>query len=224
MDTTQEAGPSSLKTPQTNQAEWPSSSSNAISTPTSSTPSRQTFPRRLSLLQNDTSSPIRSDDSRRTSFTGGPKPLSLGSQSVVGASAASSSAAGTGTGVDTPRRGKRTSLSYIPSPSTSVQADDVQLSRAPSSSSATGRTRTGSISRAAGSRRRPSQASQSAHSDADDWLMSEEDASFSLPTKSMAERDSAKVEALFNDVRCYPHACPSPAFRPHILTWLCTRY
>ncbi|SPO28753.1 uncharacterized protein UTRI_04631 [Ustilago trichophora] len=205
MDTSQEAGPSNLKTPQTDQSEWSS-----ISTPTattSSTPSRQTLPRRLSLLQNDSapsssSSPIRSsDDTRRTSFTGGPKPLSLGSQSVVTGAPISSGS----TGTDTPRRGKRTSLSYIPSPSTSVKAtataEDGQLTRAPSTSSASGRTRTGSISRATGTapRRRPSHASQGGNSDADDWLMSEEDASFSLPSRTMAERDSAKVEALFND-------------------------
>ncbi|SPO28232.1 uncharacterized protein UTRI_04631_B [Ustilago trichophora] len=207
MDASQQAGPSNLKTPQTDQSEWAS-----ISTPTttisSGTPSRHTLPRRLSLLQNDstssssTSSPIRSsDDARRTSFTGGPKPLSLGSQSVVTGGPSSSGS----TATDTPRRGKRTSLSYIPSPSTSVKAaataDDGQLARAPSTSSASGRTRTGSISRATGTtpRRRPSQASQGGNSDADDWLMSEEDASFSLPTRTMAERDSAKVEALFND-------------------------
>lgn len=203
-------GPSNLGTPQKDQTEW----SNAT------TPSRQTFPRRLSLLQNETTasastSPIRGngvEDARRTSFTGGPKPLSLGSQPIVGSST------GTGTpsssaGVETPRRGKRTSISYIPSPSQSVNAnDDVpqQLNRVPSTGGA-GRTRTGSISRAAAgsapNRRRPSQASQSGagnNSDAgDDWLMSEEDSSFSLPaaSKSMAERDSAKVEALFNDVR-----------------------
>ncbi len=89
----QEAGPSALKTPVTDQSEWASSS----------TPSRQTFPRRLSLLQSESavSSPIRTPTSasvdsqsqsqqqqqqqqndRRTSFTG-PKPLSLSSQPMT---------------------------------------------------------------------------------------------------------------------------------------------
>uniref|UniRef100_V5GLQ3 Protein YAE1 n=1 Tax=Kalmanozyma brasiliensis (strain GHG001) TaxID=1365824 RepID=V5GLQ3_KALBG len=124
-----------------------------------------------------------------------PKPLNLGSQPV----ASSSTPSGPPT-TDTPRRGQRSSITYIASPATSVKADE-GLSRNPSTSSASSRTRTGSISRAtSGSlRRKPSQASQGASSDADDWLMSEEDASFSLPTKTMAERDSAKVEALFND-------------------------
>ncbi|TKY89816.1 hypothetical protein EX895_001113 [Sporisorium graminicola] len=189
----------SLKTPQMDQSEW--SSSSAFATPTSSTSSLKTFPRRLSLLQNDTSaSPVRttsSDDStRRTSFTG-PKPLNLASQPV-------SSAGST----ETPKQSKRSSISYIPSPSTSVRTDDGGLSRALSTSSASGRTRTGSISRAtaaagssaAAARRRPSQASQT-NSDADDWLMNDHDASSSAAARSMAERDSAKVEALFNDVR-----------------------
>lgn len=200
--TNQPAGAaSSFKTPQMDQSEW----SAATPTATTTTPSRHTFPRRLSLLQNETASPARSDTpqeaSRRTSFTG-PKPLNLVSQPLSSAvpSSASSSA-----GPDTPRRGKRTSLSYIPSPSTS-KIDDGQLSRAQSTSSASGRTRTGSISRATNaSRRRPSQASQAsagANSDADDWLMSEEDASFSLPSaaRAMTQRDSAKVEAQFQDV------------------------
>lgn len=205
----QEAGPSAFKTPQNEQTEWTASSSSTT------TPSRQTFPRRLSLLQNDSSSfssPAR-DDGRRTSFTGPPKPLSLGSQSVTTPTTTGAS------GFDTPRRGKRTSLSYISSPSTSFKANDdaavaPPLSRAPSTSSASGRTRTGSISRTTGSsRRRPSQAS-----DADDWLMSEDDTSFSLPSaaRAMAERDSAKVEAQFHDVR------PSP-FTP-LVSARCIQY
>lgn len=188
--TSQEAGPSSFTTPKTDQGEWSSSS----------TPSRHTFPRRLSLLQNDTSSPVRATaEDARTSSAGGPKPLSLGSHPVTSAAGPSGSGA-----TDTPRRGKRTSLSYIPSPSTSVKAvSEVQLSRAPSTTStASGRTRTGSISRATAPRRPPSQSSQTANSDADDWLMSEEDASFSFPSaaRAMAQRDSAKVEAQFHDV------------------------
>ncbi|GAC74281.1 hypothetical protein PANT_10c00089 [Moesziomyces antarcticus T-34] len=189
---------SSFKTPQMDQSEW-----SAATPTTTTTPSRHTFPRRLSLLQNEAASPARSDapqeGSRRTSFTG-PKPLNLVSQPLSSAVPSSASSSGP----DTPRRGKRTSLSYIPSPSTS-KIDDGQLSRAQSTSSASGRTRTGSISRATNaSRRRPSQASQAsagANSDADDWLMSEEDASFSLPSaaRAMTQRDSAKVEAQFQD-------------------------
>ncbi|SOV06757.1 uncharacterized protein UDID_05619 [Ustilago sp. UG-2017a] len=179
----QEAAPSSFRTPQNEQTDWTCAVSTPATCTATGTPSRHSLPRRLSLLQNDTSSSssssARTDDGRRTSFTG-PKPLSLGSQSVTTPTTASASASG----FDTPRRGKRTSLSYISSPSTS---------------SASGRTCTGSISRAArGSRRRPSQASDTA---ADDWLMSEDDTSFSLPAaaRAMGERDSAKVEAQFHD-------------------------
>nr|CDI54423.1 conserved hypothetical protein [Melanopsichium pennsylvanicum 4] len=193
---THEAGPSSMTTPRTDQSEWASASTPIAS----STPSRQTFPRRLSLLQNDISSPVRPDiDGRRTSFTGGPKPLSLGSQSIVTAQTPTSASSGT----DTPRRGNRTSLSYIPSPSTSIKTDDngVGLARNPSTSSASGRTRTGSISRAtATTRRRPSQTSNyTSNNNDDDWLMSEEDVANSLTQRSMGERDTAKVENLFND-------------------------
>ncbi|SAM84378.1 uncharacterized protein UBRO_05619-A [Ustilago bromivora] len=179
----QEAAPSSFRTLQNEQTDWTCAVSTPATCTATGTPSRQSLPRRLSLLQNDTSSSssssARTDDGRRTSFTG-PKPLSLGSQSVTTPTTASASASG----FDTPRRGKHTSLSYISSPSTS---------------SASGRTRTGSISRTArGSRRRPSQASDTA---ADDWLMSEDDTSFSLPAaaRAMGERDSAKVEAQLHD-------------------------
>ncbi|KAJ1043128.1 hypothetical protein NDA10_007571 [Ustilago hordei] len=179
----QGAAPSSFRTRQKEQTDWTCAVSTPATCSATGTPSRQSLPRPLSLLQNDTSSSssssARTDDGRRASFTA-PKPLSLGSQSVTTPTTASASTSA----FDTPRRGKRTSLSYISSPSTS---------------SASGRTRTGSISRTArGSRRRPSQASDTA---ADDWLMSEDDTSFSLPAaaRAMAERDSAKVEAQFHD-------------------------
>lgn len=181
----QGAAPSSFCRVRKEQTDWTCAVSTPATCTATGTPSRQSLPRPLSLLQNDTSSSssssARTDDGRRTSFTA-PKPLSLGSQSVTTPTTASASASA----FDTPRRGKRTSLSYISSSSTS---------------SASGRTRTGSISRTArGSRRRPSQASDTA---ADDWLMSEDDTSFSLPaaSRAMAERDSAKVEAQFHDVR-----------------------
>ncbi|KAJ1024399.1 hypothetical protein NDA18_004566 [Ustilago nuda] len=179
----QGAALSSFRTRQKEQADWTCAVSTPATCTATGTPSRQSLPRPLSLLQNDTSSSssssARTDDGRRSSFTA-PKPLSLGSQSVTTPTTASASTSA----FDTPRRGKRTSLSYIPSPSTS---------------SASGRTRTGSISRTArGSRRRPSQASDTA---TDDWLMCEDDTSFSLPAaaRAMAERDSAKVEAQFHD-------------------------
>ncbi|CBQ68287.1 conserved hypothetical protein [Sporisorium reilianum SRZ2] len=193
MDPSLQQEASNLRTPQMG---------TSSATPTSSTPSRKAFPRRLSLLQNDTASPVRAttssssdDPARTTSFTG-PKPLSLGSQPITSASASAGS-------TETPRQSKRSSITYIPSPSTSLRQEEVQLSRAPSTSSASGRTRTGSISRAtagagsAAARRRTSQASQ-ANSDADDWLMNDQDAASSA-ARSMAERDSAKVDALFND-------------------------
>lgn len=185
------AGPSNLETPQMDHTALFSAS-----TPTSSTPSRQTFPRRLSLLHNDVASPARASTGSDDAARKGARRLSLSSNQTVVSGAGPSSAT-----VETPRRTKRSSISYISSPAT----DEGHLSRTLSNSSASGRTRTGSISRAnIASRRNPS-ASQAtsvtgdATSDADDWLMSEEDTSFSSATKSMAERDSAKVEALFND-------------------------
>ncbi|KAJ9473848.1 NADH:ubiquinone reductase (non-electrogenic) [Pseudozyma hubeiensis] len=153
-------GPSNLKTPQMDQSEFAS-----FSTPTSSsTPSRQAFPRRLSLLQNDTSSSPAKPAS---------KPLT-----------------------ETPRRSKRSSISYISSPAV-APSEEVSLSRAPSTSSTSSRTRTGSISRAtaSSSRRIPSSTTTISDAGADDWLMNDED----TPSTSMAQRDSAKVEALFND-------------------------
>lgn len=117
----------------------------------STTPSRSAFPRRLSLLSNPDSP------------AGHKTKLSTSSTSSTGTS-------------DTPRRGKRTSLSYIASPSTAEEGPS--LTRTPS----------GRISRATG-RRGASQVS-----DAEDWLEDDDGG------KSMGMRDSAKVENQFHDV------------------------
>lgn len=191
-------------------------------------------PRRASLLSQGTNSPARpfptsassspaqpltgSSHSRKTSFTGH-KPLSLETRSVTNASPV------------TPRRTKRMSLSYIPSPTTSsVKASPVPLASTASTSAVTGvdSPRSGSLSRSTSITRpspapvtsssastssishEPGHTHKSASDAGDDWLMSDdEDAatgSFSVTqaqaSRSMAERDSAKVEAQFHDVSC----------------------
>lgn len=161
-----EPSTSTLKTPLADQGEWakpdPVTPVNNTAN-TTVTPSRQPFPRQLSLLHNDASAtPSTSAETgslaRKTSLT---KPLTLGSQG----------------GPETPRRGKRMSLQYIPSPSTSAVAADPSSSR---------RVSDGPKTHAASS------------SDVDDWLASDDDAA-SLH-KSMAQRDSDRVESQFHDV------------------------
>lgn len=167
------SGSSTLKTPLAEQGEWSkpdpvtpvNSSANAATTP-----SRQPFPRQLSLLHQDASATSSTSGGgggdtgsslARKSSLNGPKSLNLGAQG----------------GPETPRRGKRMSLHYIPSPSTSAVPADPSSSRRVSDG--------------------PKTHAQSS-SDVDDWLASDDDAA-SLH-KSMAQRDSDRVESQFHDV------------------------
>lgn len=171
----QESAADTLKTPLAEQGEWSSKIDpvTPVSTATNNTaitPSRQPFPRRLSLLHTDASS----SSSAAVPGTGA-EAVSLARKTSLN-----------GPGPETPRRGKRMSLAYIPSPSTSTAAvADPSSSRRVSDKSKT---------------------HASSCSDTDDWLVSDDDATTVVTAaasnlhKSMAQRDSDRVEAQFHDV------------------------